>query len=339
MHRPGRAAASPGVPVAAPARRRAAAGAAAATPAGLSARPAPSRRGGGLRDLLAGADRDRRGRRRGLAASRRGRRGPPAAAAGGDAGRGRTAARHGPAVAAPPRHRRDVPGPAAEGLSDGVDVPGGRDRGRRPRGARLQPRPRLLPRERGHQARPGRLLPRGRARHRQRAVGTAVHAAPLPDRAGGGEGPPEAAAAGGAGVGRDGAAALPAVGPHRRRAVRDRAGQRDLGGADVDRRVPPVEQPSRGPRAPRRVAHRPRPRPGVRLRPGPAGRGRGPRGARRARRGRVPQDQRRLRPARLRPGAPRPRPQGRTPRGAGLRPGGRATHPRRRHHHLVAQGP
>ena len=35
--------------------------------------------------------------------------------------------------------------------------------------------------------------------------------------------------------------------------------QRDLGGADVDRRVPPVEQPARRHREARRVAHRPRP--------------------------------------------------------------------------------
>ena len=43
-------------------------------------------------------------------------------------------------------------------------------------------------------------------------------------------------------------------------------GSRDLGGADVDRRVPPLEQPPRRHREARRVAHRPRPGPAVRLR-------------------------------------------------------------------------
>ena len=78
-------------------------------------------------------------------------------------------------------------------------------------------------------------------------------------------------------------------------------GQRDLGGADVDRRVPPLEQPARGHREAGRVAHRPRPGAVVRLRRGAAGRGRRPRGARRPRRRRVPEDQRRRGPARLRP--------------------------------------
>ena len=49
------------------------------------------------------------------------------------------------------------------------------------------------------------------------------------------------------------------VRPARRRAVRHRAGQRDLGGADVHRRVPPVELPPGRHRAPGRVADRPRP--------------------------------------------------------------------------------
>ena len=74
----------------------------------------------------------------------------------------------------------------------------------------------------------------------------------------------------GAAVAGDGAAALPALEPHGRRALRHRAGQRDLGGADVDRRVPPLEQPARGHREARRVAHRPRPGPAVRLRHGAA---------------------------------------------------------------------
>ena len=58
----------------------------------------------------------------------------------------------------------------------------------------------------------------------------------------------------------------------------------DLGGADVDRRVPPVELPPRRHRAARRVAHRPRPDAGVPVRHGAAGGPRGARGARRARR-------------------------------------------------------
>ena len=47
-------------------------------------------------------------------------------------------------------------------------------------------------------------------------------------------------------------------------------GSGDLGGADVDGRVPPVEQPSRRHREARRVADRPRPRAALRLRPGAA---------------------------------------------------------------------
>ena len=89
----------------------------------------------------------------------------------------------------------------------------------------------------------------------------AVHAAPVPEGAGRQEGAPEAAAGRRARLGRDRAAALPALEPHRRRAVRDRARVGDLGGADVDGRVPPVEQPARRHREARRVAHRPRPRP------------------------------------------------------------------------------
>ena len=123
-----------------------------------------------------------------------------------------------------------------------------------------------------------------RRRHRQRPVRAAVHAAPVPQGAGRRQGAPEAAPGRRAALGRDGPAALPALEPHRRRAVRHRARQRDLGGADVDRRVPPLEQPPRGHREARRVADRPRPRAAVGLRAGPAGRPRRPRGARRARR-------------------------------------------------------
>ena len=49
-------------------------------------------------------------------------------------------------------------------------------------------------------------------------------------------------------------------------------GQRRLGGADVDRRVPPVALPARRHRAPGRAAHRPRPAARHRLRRGQAGR-------------------------------------------------------------------
>ena len=62
-----------------------------------------------------------------------------------------------------------------------------------------------------------------------------------------------------AAVAGDRAGRLPALRPARRRAVRHRAGQRRLGGADVDRGVPSVELPPRRHRAARRVAHRPRP--------------------------------------------------------------------------------
>ena len=128
-----------------------------------------------------------------------------------------------------------------------------------------------------------------------------THAPPLPDRAVGREGPPEAASVGCPGLGRDRPAALPALEPHRRRAVRDRARRGDLGGPDVDGRVPPLEQPPRGPREARRVADRPRPRSAERLRPGAARRRGRPRDPRRARRGRLPQDQRRQGPPHLRP--------------------------------------
>ena len=178
-----------------------------------------------------------------------------------------------------------------------------------------------------------------RRRHRQRAPRAAVHAAPLPQGPGRRQGAPEAAAGRGAAVGGDRAAALPALEPHRRRALRDRAGQRDLGRPDVDGRVPPLEQPPRRHREARRVAHRPRPGAAVRLRDGTAGGARRPRDPRRARCGRLPQDQRRLRDAHLRPDPARARLQGRTPRRAGVRPRGRAPRARRRHHRVVAQEP
>ena len=81
------------------------------------------------------------------------------------------------------------------------------------------------------------------------------------------EGAPEAAPARRAAMGRDGAGDVPAVRPDRRRAVRHRARQRDLGGADVDGGVPPLELPPGRHREARRVAHRPRPDARLRLRP------------------------------------------------------------------------
>ena len=165
-----------------------------------------------------------------------------------------------------------------------------------------------------------------------------VHAAPVPDGRDGGEGPPEAAAQGSAAVDGDRAGVLPALEPHRRRALRHRAGTGDLGGADEHRGVPPVEQPSGRRREARRVAHRPRPRSALHVGDRPAGRARGPRGARRPRRHRLPQDQRRQGDAHLRADPARPRLQGRTPRRARLRPRGGAPL-RGGHHRLVAQGP
>src|ERR1700733_6235658 len=47
-----------------------------------------------------------------------------------------------------------------------------------------------------------------------------------------------------AAVAADRAAGLPALQPARRRAVRDRAGRGGVGGADVHRRVSPVELPA-----------------------------------------------------------------------------------------------
>ena len=59
---------------------------------------------------------------------------------------------------------------------------------------------------------------------------------------------------------------FPRYKPARRRTVRHRAGQRDLGGADVDRGVPPVELPPGRHREARRVADRPGPDAGLRVR-------------------------------------------------------------------------
>ena len=111
----------------------------------------------------------------------------------------------------------------------------------------------------------------------------AVHAAPLPERRRRRQGPSEADPVGRARVGRDRAGHVPPLRAPRRRAVRDRARQRDLGRADVDGRVSPVELAARRRRAPRRVADRHRPDARVRFRHRPARGARGPRGARRAR--------------------------------------------------------
>ncbi len=99
---------------------------------------------------------------------------------------------------------------------------------------------------------------------------------------------------------RDRAGALPALEPHRRRAVRAAPRRRGVGGADVHRGVPPVELPARPRRAARRVAHRPRPDARRVLRRRPPGGARRPRGARRAGRHRLAQDLRRQGHARLR---------------------------------------
>ena len=197
---------------------------------------------------------------------------------------------------------------------------GGGARGRGAHGAHLQPRPRLLPGPRRHQARPGRVLPGGRTGDRERAAGAAVHAAPVPQGRRRRQGPPEAGARRCPAVARDGAGVLPPLRAARRRAVRDRAGPGDLGRADVDRRVPPVELASGPRRAARRVAHRPRPDARLPARPGAPGRPRRARGARRARRRGLAQDLGGQRPARLRAHPARARLRRRPPGRARLRP-------------------
>ena len=116
-------------------------------------------------------------------------------------------------------------------------------------------------------------------------------------------------------------------------------GQRHLGRADEHGRVPPLEQPSRRHREAGRVADRPRPDAAVRLVARAARRPRRARGARRSGRGRLAEDHRRQGNARLRADQARARVQGRPPSRAGVCPRGGATRARRRHHHLVAQGP
>ena len=140
-------------------------------------------------------------------------------------------------------------------------------------------------------------------------------------------------------VAGDRAPALPALRPPRRRALRDRAGRRDLGGPDVDRRVPPVELATRRRGEARRVADRPRPDAGLPARQGPAGRRRRPRGARRAGRGRLAEDVGRQRDAHLRAHRAVARVHRRAGGGTGVRPRGRTAGADGRHDHLVAQGP
>ena len=112
------------------------------------------------------------------------------------------------------------------------------------------------------------------------------------------------------------ARALPALQPHRRRAVRHQPRRRHLGRADVDRGVPPLEQPRGRRRDPRRVAHRPRPHARRRVpHRAPGGRGR-PGGARRPRRRRA---SRRPRAARACTSTCASAPSTRSPRCAGRR--------------------
>ena len=194
------------------------------------------------------------------------------------------------------------------GVVGGSSVPsrcgqgsGDRARGRRAHGADLQPRPRLLPGDRRDQARPRPLLPRGRRRASStrcasgRACCTAsptgvsgekVHQKRVPAGA-----PPWLETV---------RVHFPRYGRHADELCVTELADGDLGGADVDGRVPPVELPAGRHRAARRVAHRPRPDARLPARPGAPGRPRRARGARRARRGRLAEDVGRQGPARLR---------------------------------------
>ena len=196
--------------------------------------------------------------------------------------------------------------------------PVGGDRGRQPGGAGQQPRPRLLPSHRERAGRPSSTWssttsPSGPASSTRCASGRAcctgsrrgwpskkVHQKRLPAGA------------------PDWVETVQLYFPRWGRTADElcvtELGLGDLGGADVDRRVPPVEQPAGRHREARRVADRPRPGRRVRLRHRAAGRARGPRGPRRARRGRLPEDLRRQGAARLRADPPRARLQGRPPR-------------------------
>ena len=105
----------------------------------------------------------------------------------------------------------------------------------------------------------------------------------FPSGVAGREGAPEAGSARRAAVAGDGAGGLPALRPARRRTVRDRTGQRGVGGADVHRGVPPVELPPGRHRTARRVAHRPGSHAALRVRHRAPGRPHRARDTRRAR--------------------------------------------------------
>ena len=232
------------------------------------------------------------------------------------------------------------PGSAVPVLSRRGEGSGDRGAGGRAHGEDLQPRPRLLPGHRGDEARPRRVLPGRGAGHRQRPARAPVHDAPLPEGAERREGAPEAGAGRRPAVAGDGAGPLPPLRAPRRRAVRDRAGAGDLGRADVDRRVPPVELAAGRRREARRVADRPRPDARVPDGPGPH--------ASPASSTRCSTSWARWAGRRRRAGEglhvyvridARARLHRRAPGGARLRPRGRAAGAARRDHHLVAQGP
>ncbi len=112
----------------------------------------------------------------------------------------------------------------------------------------------------------------------------------------------------------------------------------DLGGADVDGGVPPVELAPGRHREARRVAHRPRPDAGLPPGEGEGGRRRRARGAGRAGRGRLAEDVRGPGAARLRPHRPGARLHRRAAGGAGVREGDRAPGAPAGDDHVVAQG-
>ena len=100
----------------------------------------------------------------------------------------------------------------------------------------------------------------GRRRHRPRAARAAVHAAPLPRRAS----PARRCTRSGCRTARRRGCEtvrvhFPRYGRHADELCVTELAERDLGGADVDGRVPPVELAPGRHRAARRVAHRPRP--------------------------------------------------------------------------------
>ena len=148
-----------------------------------------------------------------------------------------------------------------------VEVPGARRARPGPRGAGEQPRPGLLPGPRRDQARPRRVLPLRRRRHRARAAASGRACCTASPTGVSGEKVHQKR------VPRGRPPWLETVRLHFPRYDRTadelcvtELGAGDLGGADVHRRVPPLEQPARRHREARRVAHRPRPGAAVRLR-------------------------------------------------------------------------